>query len=886
MPRREWQILARTKARGVVASRVPGRFRLGVAGCILVLLGFLPTAPALTGAGRHDEDDAGRDIGPDVPGREEALNRSLWEGLKGTSYAWAKEYVARAQRAARDKAPAEQSLPTGWTLAPAGRQIAVGRLPYAATPYAGKLLVLNTGYYENAPQEISVVDPASGTITSILHFDSLFPSAAAAPEGDLYVSGGWSKQVYRIDRSLRTSRTYPVGGYTAGLAAVDASHIAVALLLTESNGTATGAGKLIILNTRTGTVEREVEVGYFPYAVLAARGRIFVAVLGEDKVRAFDPTFRPLGEVTVGARPMALCLARNRLYTVNSSADTLTVLDPQTLTVLGRIDLRWKGSSFGAAPTSCAVGPDGRLYATLAGMNAVAVVKENKVTGFLPTGWYPTEVGFAGGRLYVLSAKGVRTRRPNPRGPQTYPDRGGPDYVLTLLQGSLALVDPAELQARLPEWTVRVSQGSPLFSPASGLALPIRHIFYIVKENRTYDQVLGDLGRGNGDPALTLFGRDVTPAHHSLAREFVTLDNFYANGEISVLGHSFTTSGHASPFLEWLSNAGYPDEWYPFGTVPATFSPRYLWDALEARGIDYRVYGEAYYPFTRLYTIIVQTYGSQSALARAFYAQSLRLAAKTDRGHDLYNLGRASAEAAATLEGARRLLEAQPAFLDSLFKVFTGDKRFAEAARRDNVFRERLAQFLSRYRLDYSPWNLSVSDLDRARVWLADFRRQLSIGRVASLHYIWLPNDHTAGVTRRFARPEAFVAQNDAALGLIAEAISRSPIWRDSLILVEEDDAQDGPDHVDATRTVALAAGPFVRRSVVVSDRYDQLSLLRTIEVVLKVPPLGLGDALAVPMFGIFSTTADQTPFKAPAPSPRLLEEDSALLRRLRATMP
>ncbi|PYS77871.1 MAG: hypothetical protein DMF66_08305 [Acidobacteria bacterium] len=341
--------------------------------------------------------------------------------------------------------------------------------------------------------------------------------------------------------------------------------------------------------------------------------------------------------------------------------------------------------------------------------------------------------------------------------------------------------------------------------------------------------MLGDLGRGDGDPSLVLFGREVTPNHHALAEQFVTLDNFYADGEISVLGHSFTTSGYASPFLEWLGNASYSGRYkgYPFGMVPSVTSPAYLWDALDYARVPYRVYGENYYLYTRAYRIITETFGAESELARKFYARTMRLSSDVDRGRVFYDFAHTYASRADTEADALRLL-ADAKFAGALSDFLVGDDSLARALGANVSLRQRFAEYLSRYAFDYRSWDLNHSDLERFASWRADFERQVRAGRLARLNYLWLPNDHTNGSDTKIRTPQQFVAQNDAALGLIVETISRSSIWSQSLIIVEEDDAQNGPDHVDATRTVALAAGPHVRRGAIVHDRYDQLSALRT----------------------------------------------------------
>ncbi|HYJ45955.1 MAG TPA: hypothetical protein VEV81_05015, partial [Pyrinomonadaceae bacterium] len=499
---------------------------------------------------------------------EEDLNRELWEFAKQSSYDEALRYVSAAQQQSQAARTSEVILPNGWKIAPAGAQVEVGRLPYEAVPFAGRLVVLNTGYYTREPQEVSVVDTGSGQVVKTLRLQSLFPSAEVGLDGDLYISGGFDQKVYRIDRNFALKREYQLKGYAGGLAVVDATHIAVAYVVANNAQGDYIEGKLALLNTETGQVERESRVGYFPYAVRLLNGKLYLTILGQDKVVVTDAQLQPIASIPVGQTPQGMCVDGDHLYVVNTNSDDISVIDTRTNRVVSTISVRSPGSRFGVSPSSCAV--DGNhLYVTLAGTNSVAVVDKNRKrqTGLIPTGWYPTKVLAGDKQLLVLSAKGVRPLRPNLQGPQPVTGKGGNQYVLTLLKGSLSIIPKDQLSANQVAWTRRVEKGSPLFSPARGFKLPIRHVFYIIKENRTYDQVFGDLKRGNNDPNLTLFGRDVSPNHHALAEGFVTLDNFYANGEISVLGHSFTTSGYASPFLEWLGNASYSGRFkgYPFG---------------------------------------------------------------------------------------------------------------------------------------------------------------------------------------------------------------------------------------------------------------------------------------------------------------------------------
>ena len=260
----------------------------------------------------------------------------------------------------------------------------------------------------------------------------------------------------------------------------------------------------------------------------------------------------------------------------------------------------------------------------------------------------------------------------------------------------------------------------------------------------------------------------------------------------------------------------------------------------------------------------------------------MALADSTDRGTRFTALstpfmGRAGnrADALGLLGDAR--------FSNGLSTLFTGDNSLARAIASDGTFRTGVADFLTHYALGYPTWNLAFSDLDRVAIWRRDFEAAARENRVPSFSYLWLPNDHTAGVNPSFLNPYQLVAQNDAALGQIVATISNSAVWNESLILVEEDDAQNGPDHVDATREVALLIGPSVKRGAVVSDRFDQLSALRTVEMLLGLDPMHLGDALAAPMFSAFTTTPDTRPFTPVAPSSFLVPRDKARLDSLTA---
>jgi YVTN family beta-propeller protein len=829
----------------------------------------------------QDRDEKSRKV--DDPAEEESLNRELWEFARRTPYDRILPYVAEEQRKSQANQNAEVELPNGWRIAPDGLQVEVGRLPYQAVVFAGKLVVLNTGYYYKQPQEISVVDTATNRLEKTVKLNSLFPSAVVGVDGDLYISGGFDQKIFRLDRRFDVIREYPVGGFAGGVAPIDSQHLAVGYMTVKDKQGNYTNGRLAILNTANGIIEKETTPGYFPYAVSYVAGKLFVTLLGENKLLIYNKQLELIENISVGRTPQEMCSDDQRLYVVNTGSDSLSVINTRTNRLISTISVAAKNSKFGTTPTSCAL--DSRvLYVTFAGTNSVGVLDRltGKRLGAIPTGWYPTRVLVDNNLLLVVSAKGIQPRHPNRKGPRANEASRVDEYVLNLLRGSVSIIAKSDLDRRGKSWTDQVNSGSPLFNPRNGLRVPIKHIFYIIKENRTYDQVLGDLGKGNGDPKLTLFDESVTPVQHQLAREFVTLDNFFANGEISVLGHSFTTSGYASPFIEWLGNVSYSDRWkgYPFGTVPATMSPVYLWDLLDDKGIDYRIYGENYFLFSRAYRIFAERYGPNNELARKFYDKTMLAAAGADRGVEFNELASGYYGQANTRADAYRLL-GNSEFLKALSHFLTGDGRFAEAVRKEDLLRRRFADYLYHYPFNFRSWDLGYSDLDRVREWKKDFETQIRLGKVAQLNYIWLPNDHTDGASTKILDAFQFVAQNDAALGRMVEIISHSPVWKDSLILVVEDDAQNGPDHVDATRTIAFAAGPYVKREVLVSDRYDQLSMLRTIELLLGLRSLNSSEQVAVPMFGIFTDTPDFRPFVPSKPSKRLAEADHKRYQQL-----
>jgi YVTN family beta-propeller protein len=532
-------------------------------------------------------------------------------------------------------------------------------------------------------------------------------------------------------------------------------------------------------------------------------------------VAVLDPTtLASVAEIPVGEHPNAMQFSKDarRLFVACANTNAVWVLDLATRQTVERIGVALSPKAPpGSTPNALALSPDGgTLLVANADNNTVAVVDvkhpgESRFQGFIPTGWYPTGVAYGPGgeNVLVLSGKGL-TPVPNPRGPQPVSGREDGTYIGGMLNGALSMLkrpDAAAL-AKLTERVFAISAynegrreappGRPEGSPIPGRVgepSPIKHVFYVIRENRTYDQVLGDLPRGNGDPNLTLFGEDVTPNAHAIAREFVLFDNFYVDAEVSNDGHAYSTAAYATDAVEklwptlyanrgglYLSEGGHEIR-NNYGNLAAP-ADGYIWDFAGRAGVSVRSYGE--------------------------------FASWETKGGPI----------TATVPG-----------------------------------------LVGKVHPTYAPYDLSIPDNERIDVWLEEFRAYEKQGGLPSLSIIRLGNDHTTGTAPGKPTPRAMVAENDMALGRLVEAISRSRFWPESAILVLEDDAQNGPDHVDAHRSVLLLASPWAKRAAVDSTLYTTSGVLRTIELILGLPPMSQYDAAATPLFAAFAPKPDPTPY-------------------------
>ncbi len=603
------------------------------------------------------------------------------------------------------------------------------------------------------------------------------------------------------------------------------------------------ANELAEIATDSGKILRRIAVGVAPYGVLlSADGRTaYVSNWGGRRPRKGDAVAFSSGtevvidpatgaaatgtvsairledgrvtELEVGRHPSAMALDGVNLLVANSAADTISVIDTTAPRVTDTVSVHWKKAMpLGSCPVALAVSGGKWLVANGAN-NAVAVISGargfRKVDGLVPTGWFPAALVPVPrvGRLAVVNLKGLGTRN-EPAGGTAHTVRdhlGSVNFVETDDLEGERLVRLTRVVERDNRWDQAAESGPKTAPPAPVPAFPgqpsvFKHVIYIIKENRTYDQVFGDVKEGNGDPSLVQFGEIVTPNHHALAREFALLDNFYCSGTVSADGHQWTNSAFANEYLEEMLGAGFPRS-YPYeGSDPLAYAGTgFLWNNALSHGLTFRCYGE--------------------------FAQTVLSAPTTWSGF--------------------------------------WDEREAgkETSRiRSATYVKSLKPYLHPA---YPGFDMGIPDQVRADIFLKDLHQFESQGEMPRLQMLLLPDDHTAGVDPAYPTPRAMVADNDYALGRIVEAVSKGPFWKDTVIFVVEDDAQAGSDHVDGHRTVALAISPYTRRGAVVKETYTQVSMVGTIERILGLPAMNQLDWAAPLMTTCFTDQTDFRPFRA-----------------------
>lgn len=555
--------------------------------------------------------------------------------------------------------------------------------------------------------------------------------------------------------------------------------------------------------------------------------------------------------VAVGLHPSGLAWdeKRHRLYVANSNSDSISVVDTESNKLLRTVTLQpFVRKVAGISPESLALSPDGTtLYAACAGINAVAVIEvkgaQPRVAGFIPTGWYPNDVTVSpDGKLIAVStllgvgsgwnspALLVRERREgikpelNMHRRYVHADRGTlhiipvPDHV-ELSRYSIAVAENNHMTMRdeVVEPARRQPNRAAVPTPVParpGEPSTFDHVVYIIKENRSYDQYFGSLGKGDGDPSLNVYQDDVIPNQRKLARDYVLLDNFYANGGNSADGHQWLTQAAETDYPYW---PGYNGRSYPKnGDDPLAFAGSgFLWDELIAHQRSFADFGE-----------YVGEIGGKNSSARMKYL-------------DEYKQGSDFSESFHTKAPIARLNH----YLIS----------------------------------DYPAYSLQVPDVVRAHIFMRHLKDWENKGEMPNFVMVQLPSDHTEGTTPGFSTPKSCMADNDFAVGQIVDGISHSKFWKSTLILVVEDDAQDGLDHVDGHRTVALAVSPYTRRGFIDHTFYSQVSMAKTIELILGVPPMSLFDLIANDMRQSFEATPDLTPYTAIEPAQSIFEVNPQL---------
>ena len=724
----------------------------------------------------------------------------------------------------------KRSLPNGWSLSPVGRSMPLGDLPLNMVVSKSKRLMAVTNNGQGV-QSIQLIDPIKEKLLdSVVISKSWYGLAFSSDEKYLYAAGGhdnWILKYAIVENKLKVvdsivlGKKWPNKIAPAGIALDDEKNCMYVVTRDDHS--------LYIVDLTT-KIALPYTLGGEAFACVLSPNKkeLYISCWGCDKLLVFDTDKKNVvDQILVGDNPNDVILNKkgNYIFVANSNDNSVSVIDAAKRKVIEVLNAAlYPDAPNGSTTNGLALSSDEKtLYIANADNNCLSVFDvskpgASKSKGFIPVGWYPTNVKTIGNKVFVANGKGFSSMA-NPYGPNPFGskqqvnyqqgDLARPkdvQYIAGLFKGSMSIFE-APNDAQLAIFSKQVYANTPYKKEQETIAVgeagnpiprrvgdksPIKYVFYVIKENRTYDQVLGDVKKGNGDPRLVLFGENITPNQHALVNEFVLLDNFYVDGEVSADGHNWTTGAYATDFLEknWVNSYGGRGGGYDAegNREVANNKGGFIWDHCKKAGVSYRTYGE--------------------------FADNFKP-----------NI---------------------PALKDHLCPYFTG-------------------------------FTGNVKDTTRFGQWKNEFDSLLAKGAVPKFNSVRFGNDHTEGLRKGRPTPYAHVADNDLAVGMFVEYLSKSPIWNETAIFILEDDAQNGADHVDAHRSPVYVAGGFVKRGFVDHTMYSTSSVLRTMELILGLAPMSQYDAAATPLWRVFSATANAQGFTARNSMVNLNDKNTAI---------
>jgi YVTN family beta-propeller protein len=714
-----------------------------------------------------------------------------------------------AQAPARTPTLQRVRLPNGWSLTPAGQSIPLSSdfpLNMAVSPDDHYLAVTNNGH---GKQTIDLIDLKADRLVNRveigrawlgLRFENRRPFLYASGGNDnIVIRYEWKKDRLINKDTLTLGAAWPEENIGPAGLDVDDNRRLLYVVTKENNS-------LYVCDLNTKGVLRRIPLSTQAYTCLLnpSGTELYISAWGGAKVWIYNTVNNLLVDsITTEDHPNDMVLSHNGkwLFVANANSNSVSVISTAERKVVETLNAAlYPMAPIGSTTNSAALSTDDKtLYIANADNNCLAVFDVSDPghswsKGFIPTGWYPTCVKVVGRKILVLNGKGMSSF-PNFNGFQpNKKDQSKEPFIWDKFHGTLSVIPiPSEDRLHLysrqvyrntpyskqKEMTAAGPKGNPI-PMKKGDPTPIKYVFYILKENKTYDQVLGDMSAGNGDSSLAIFGEKVTPNSHALANQFVLLDNFYVDAEVSVDGHCWSMGGYATDFVEknWrsdYSNRGGDDDFESGGPI-ASPTKGYLFDYCKRAGVSFRDYGEF-------------------------------------------------------MDNTRHPL---PVLADP-------------------------ASYCKRY----PSWDLGIEDVFRERMFEQDFDSLVAIHAVRHFNMLYLPNDHTVGLIKDSLTPRAYIADNDLALGRLVDHITHSPVWKESAIFVLEDDAGNGSDHVDAHRSVAWVISPYIKMHSVNHTLYSTSSVLRTMELILGLPPMSQYDAAATPLWSCFQNLPDPAPFVA-----------------------